>query len=158
MDEACAGYLNSEIGPIEVIGTEDGIISVEFKEGRRENNPQLPAPVEECLKQLEEYFRGKRRAFSIDLILSGTNFQEKVWRQLINIPFGETVSYKDIAASIGNANAVRAVGNANGRNRIPIIIPCHRVIASDGSLAGFGSGIWRKEWLLKHEKTVVTAT
>lgn len=157
MDEAYTGYFKSEIGFIEIVGTEKGILSLGFTEAEPVNDSHLPTCMEECMGQLDAYFRGKRKAFSIDLILRGTDFQKKVWKQLMKIPFGETVSYKDIAASVGNVKAVRAVGNANGRNKIPIIIPCHRVIATDGSLAGFGSGIWRKEWLLNHEKAVALA-
>jgi methylated-DNA-[protein]-cysteine S-methyltransferase len=155
MDQAFTGYFKSEIGFIEIVGTETGILSLEFTEKDPKNDSHLPTCIERCITQLDAYFKGNRRVFSLDLLLHGTDFQKKVWKQLMKIPFGETVSYKDIAASVGNINAVRAVGSANGRNRIPIIIPCHRVIAADGSLAGFGSGIWRKEWLLNHEKTVV---
>jgi methylated-DNA-[protein]-cysteine S-methyltransferase len=88
--------------------------------------------------------------------LQGTDFQKKVWRRLIKIPFGKTVSYKDIAVRIGNIRAVRAVGNANNKNSIAIIVPCHRVIGSNGSLVGYGGGLWRKKWLLKHEKNLLS--
>jgi methylated-DNA-[protein]-cysteine S-methyltransferase len=101
---------------------------------------------------LDEYFKGKRQNFSLELQLEGTDFQKKVWEQLQKIPYGETASYKDVAVAIGNEKAVRAVGGANGMNNIAIIIPCHRVIGADGNLVGFGGGLWRKVWLLNHEK------
>jgi methylated-DNA-[protein]-cysteine S-methyltransferase len=154
MDKAFTGYLESEIGFIEIVGTQSGILSLAFTEARPADDAYLPTCVKACAAQLQEYFKGDRKVFSVNLLLQGTDFQKKVWKQLMKIPFGETASYKDIAASIGRGKAARAVGNANGRNKIPIIIPCHRVIAADGSLAGFGSGIWRKEWLLNHEKIV----
>ena len=142
----------SEIGPLEVVGTHKGILTIEFVEDEFEADRNLPACMTECLRQLDEYFKGKRQKFSVPLFLDGTEFQKAVWRQLQKIPFGETVSYGDIARAIGSPQAFRAVGNANNKNRIPLIIPCHRVIGSDGQLVGFGAGIWRKQWLLDHEK------
>ena len=112
----------------------------------------MPAPMAECLRQLTEYFKGRRQKFSIPLLLEGTDFQKAVWRQLQKIPFGQTASYGDVARAVGSPRAFRAVGNANNKNPIPLIIPCHRVIGSDGKLVGFGGGIWRKHWLLEHEK------
>jgi methylated-DNA-[protein]-cysteine S-methyltransferase len=142
----------SEIGPLEVVGIPKGILAIDFVEQEFASDRNLPACVRECLQQLDEYFKGKRRKFSVPLILAGTDFQKAVWRQLQKIPCGQTASYGDVARAIGRPRAFRAVGNANNKNRIPLIIPCHRVIGSDGSLVGFGSGIWRKEWLLDHEK------
>ncbi|MGD9181183.1 MAG: methylated-DNA--[protein]-cysteine S-methyltransferase [Desulfobacterales bacterium] len=142
----------SEIGPLEVVGTHRGILTITFFEDEFEAERNLPACMTECLRQLEDYFKGKRQKFNVPLILDGTQFQKAVWRQLQKIPFGETASYGDVARSIGRPQAFRAVGNANNKNAIPIIIPCHRVIGSDGQLVGFGSGIWRKQWLLDHEK------
>lgn len=103
-------------------------------------------------KQLKEYFRGKRKDFTIPLIPPGTQFQQKVWNELRQIPYGITVSYLDVAKALKSTGAVRAVANANGRNRIAIIIPCHRVIGSDGSLTGYGGGLERKRWLIDHER------
>ncbi len=108
--------------------------------------------LEECVAQLDQYFKGTRKDFSLKLALEGTEFQQQVWRELSNIPYGQTASYLDIARAIGNEQAVRAVGAANGQNPISIIIPCHRVIGSDGKLTGYGGGLWRKEWLLTHER------
>jgi AraC family transcriptional regulator of adaptative response/methylated-DNA-[protein]-cysteine methyltransferase len=102
-------------------------------------------------KQLNEYFEGKRQEFTVPLFVKGTEFQESVWRALQTIPYGSTFSYKQQAEAINRPKAVRAVANANGINKIPIIIPCHRVIGSDGSLTGYGGGLWRKKWLLDLE-------
>jgi methylated-DNA-[protein]-cysteine S-methyltransferase len=108
-------------------------------------------PLPEAVRQLEEYFAGKRRDFDLPLRLNGTEFQQRVWRALTKIPYGETWSYGELAKRIGNPNASRAVGLANGRNPISILVPCHRVIGADGSLTGYGGGVERKQWLLAHE-------
>ena len=102
--------------------------------------------------QLDEYFSGARKLFDIPLVAPGTEFQKKVWNELLNIPYGSTISYKQQAAALKNLPAIRAIANANGMNRISIIIPCHRVIGSNGSLTGYGGGLHRKKWLLDHEK------
>jgi len=143
----------SEIGPLEVVGHQNGILTITFVEDESGAGRFLPACMKECLQQLDEYFKGKRKKFSVPLLLDGTDFQKAVWRQLQRIPFGQTASYGDVARAVGSPRAFRAVGNANNKNRIPLIIPCHRVIGSDGKLVGFGGGIWRKEWLLDHEKS-----
>ena len=157
MNKRHRAYYESEIGLIEIAGTEDGILSVDFVEEKSVDNPRIPPLLKRCVKQLDEYFGGRRKAFSVNLLPEGTDFQKKVWNELVEIPFGETRSYKDMAASIGNIKAVRAVGNANGKNKIGIIIPCHRVIGNNGKLVGYGGGLWRKEWLLKHERGVSTS-
>ena len=108
-------------------------------------------PLPAATRQLQEYFAGKRREFDLPLRMAGTEFQQRVWRELAQIPFGETRSYGQLAKRLDNPNGSRAVGLANGRNPIAIIVPCHRVIGADGSLTGFGGGIDRKEWLLTHE-------
>ena len=145
----------SEIGPFEVIGKQKGILAMTFNKDPLVTDHDLPACMTECLRQLEEYFKGRRRKFNIPLLLKGTDFQKAVWRQLQKIPFGRTASYGDVARAIGRPRAFRAVGNANNKNPIPLIIPCHRVIGSDGKLVGFGGGIWRKQWLLDHEKSLI---
>jgi len=148
-------YYRSEIGMVEVIGTGKGILSVNFKEERPSRIPQtgtLPAVIKECLRQLDEYFRGRRTSFSLELSLKGTEFQQKVWRRLLKIPYGATLSYKDVAKAIGHPRSTRAVGGANHNNAIGIIVPCHRVIGHNGKLVGYGGGLWRKEWLLQHER------
>lgn len=113
-------------------------------------------PLPAAARQLKEYFAGQRREFDLPLRMAGTEFQQSVWRELTKIPFGETRSYGQLAKHLNNPNGSRAVGLANGRNPIAIIVPCHRVIGADGSLTGFGGGLDRKEWLLTHEGQPVT--
>jgi methylated-DNA-[protein]-cysteine S-methyltransferase len=108
-------------------------------------------PLPQAVRQLGEYFTGSRREFDLPLRMQGTEFQQRAWRSLMQIPYGKTRSYGEQAKSIGNPNASRAVGLANGRNPIAIVVPCHRVIGADGSLTGFGGGLERKRWLLAHE-------
>jgi len=114
-------------------------------------------PLPAAARQLKEYFAGKRREFDLPLRMEGTGFQQRVWRELTKIPFGETRSYGQLAKRLNNPNGSRAVGLANGRNPIAIFVPCHRVIGADGSLTGFGGGLDRKEWLLTHEGRPVTS-
>ncbi len=151
----CKVYYQSPIGLLEIVGTDEGIKSILFidrEAGRAYVNPaEIPPTVVACLSQLDEYFKGERKEFSLRLAPEGTDFQKAVWEQLITIPYGETVSYIDVARMLNNKKAVRAVGAANGQNPIVIIVPCHRVVGSDGKLTGYGGGVWRKEWLLNHE-------
>jgi methylated-DNA-[protein]-cysteine S-methyltransferase len=145
-------YYKSPLGLIKIVGTQDSILTLDFVEEMQPGDDDLSFCVKECVKQVDEYFAGKRKAFFLNLAPRGTEFQRLVWRQLEKIPFGKLVSYGQIAGVIGNPMAFRAVGNANGKNPIAIIIPCHRVIGSDGSLTGYGGGLWRKEWLIAHER------
>ncbi len=142
----------SPIGPLEIVGTEEGIQLIEFSD--RISVPEgPPAPcLKECCRQLDEYFSGRRRTFSLKLDLRGTPFQKRVWNELLKIPLGRTATYRDIAAALGNPRSTRAVGGANHRNPVSIVVPCHRVVGAAGGLTGYGGGIWRKEWLLAHEK------
>ena len=110
--------------------------------------------IEAMTTQVKEYFDGKRREFSLTFDLKGTQFERSVWKELMNIPYGKTCSYGELAAKLGKPDAARAVGRANGANYIPIIIPCHRVIDASGSLHGYGGGLWRKQWLLEHEGAI----
>lgn len=146
-------YYQSEIGLIKITGEDEYIVSLEFVENKTTYNAAIPDTLKECVNQLDEYFKGKRKEFSLKLKLEGTDFQKLVWNELQKIPYGKTVSYQDIATAIGKKRAVRAVGSANGKNKIAIVIPCHRVISSDGNIGGYGGGVWRKEWLIKHEKS-----
>lgn len=156
MNEVHSTYFNSEIGMIKITGSEDGIMSLDFTDEKvsvkSSSKRNLPCCMKECLLQLSEYFDGERKKFDLKLVLNGTDFQKKVWNQLSKIPFGKTYSYKEIAEKSGNIKAVRAVGNANNKNKIAVIIPCHRVIGSNKNLVGYAGGIWRKEWLINHEK------
>lgn len=145
-----AGYLQSPLGPIKINAGDDGITSILFVEQIPENHT-TPESLSDCLSQLGEYFSGKRKEFSIPLASEGTPFQKQVWQELKTIPFGQKRSYLDIALKLGDKNATRAVGAANGKNPIAIIIPCHRVIGENGKLTGYAGGLWRKEWLLDFE-------
>ena len=142
----------SPIGAVEISGTPKGIIAVDFVAQNAPGSRATPACLEACWRQIHEYFTGRRQVFTVDLILDGTVFQKKVWHQLLKIPYAQVASYGQIAAAVGNPKACRAVGSANGKNPISIIVPCHRVIGSNGTLTGYGGGLWRKEWLLQHEK------
>lgn len=155
MPEHYTAYYSSEIGTIEIVGTRQGILSVDFVEEPDRVTPDFHQCLEPCIHQLDEYFRGKLQVFTLPLLLRGTSFQEKVWKALMDIPYGTTQSYAEIAGKIGHRNAFRAVGNANNKNNVAIIIPCHRVIGSNGSLTGYAGGIWRKEWLLEHERKLL---
>ncbi len=147
----------SPIGTLELRGTESALTGV-FMENHRHEAPRAigavrdAEPLREALRQLEEYFAGERREFSLALGPAGTDFQRRVWQALRDIPYGAMMSYGEIAARIGNPRAVRAVGLANGRNPISIVIPCHRVIGADGSLTGYGGGLERKRFLLALER------
>jgi len=148
-------YYKSPLGIMEIIGNEKALSGLYFVEIAKKDDPNVPECLVECRRQLDEYFKGTRREFNINTELKGTEFQKKVWSELYKVPFGHTVSYGEMAKAIGNPKAVRAVGGANGKNKIVIIYPCHRVIGSNGSMTGFGGGVWRKEWLLEHEQKVL---
>ena len=151
MTKEYVAYYNSPIGLLEIKSTEQGITTIEFVEEKNENSISYPSVLEECINQLDQYFLGQRKKFSVRLQLLGTEFQKKVWKELLKIPYGEMRSYLEIATAIGNKNAARAVGGANKKNKIAIIIPCHRIIGSNGKLTGYNSGLNRKKWLLAHE-------
>ena len=152
-------YYQSEIGWLEIIGTHESIKVINFIEPEeRDSNladVEIPQVLTDGVTQLDEYFKGKRQVFSLKLAPEGTEFQQMVWHQLLEVPFGTTMSYLDIARAIGNEKAVRAVGAANGQNPIVIVVPCHRIVGSNGKLTGYGGGLWRKEWLLNHEGHLV---
>lgn len=146
-------YYESPIGAIEIVGIRDRVKWLKFVDTQPAKGSSPTPVLKACVEQIDEYFKGTRKKFSIDLLLKGTDFQQSVWRQLQKIPHGRTASYGDIARAIGNPKACRAVGLANGKNPVSIIVPCHRIIGSNGTLTGYGGGLWRKEWLLKHENT-----
>jgi methylated-DNA-[protein]-cysteine S-methyltransferase len=152
MEKICKAYYRSKIGLLEITGTAKEILSVNFVERKRPARATLPPALKICLCQLDEYFRGKRRKFSVRLRLGGTAFQKRVWAELLKVGYGKTASYRDIAKAAGRPRAVRAVGNTNRLNPVGIIVPCHRIIGSDGKLVGYGGGLWRKRWLLEHEQ------
>ncbi|MBP6732750.1 MAG: methylated-DNA--[protein]-cysteine S-methyltransferase [Chitinophagales bacterium] len=145
-------YLQSPVGLIEISGTGTFITSVLFvEETEVEADENVPEVLLDCKRELEEYFAGTRQEFTVKLKAEGSIFQKKVWNELKKIPFGSTCSYNTIAKKLHNPDAVRAVGLANGKNPIAIILPCHRVIGEDGKLTGYAGGLWRKQWLLEHE-------
>lgn len=146
-------YMDSPMGKIKIVGDADAIKLVGFvdKEGESTDGI-LPLVVRNCKKQLNEYFKGKRKEFNLRLAPEGTDFQKEVWDALLDIPYGTTTTYAKQSVKLGDIKKIRAVGSANGKNPIAIIIPCHRVIGSDGSLTGYASGLQNKEWLLRHEK------
>jgi len=161
MDPLFRTTYHSPIGDLEIAATENEIVSVDFARGRKaraarfpraagakEASPALAAAV----RQLEEYFRGRRRVFELMLRLEGSDFQTSVWKALLDVGYGETASYGEIARSVRRPKAVRAVGGANHSNPIAVIVPCHRIVGASGALTGYGGGLWRKEWLLAHEK------
>ncbi|NUS60163.1 MAG: methylated-DNA--[protein]-cysteine S-methyltransferase [Lysobacter sp.] len=147
----------SPVGPLLIAVSDAGVHAIEFQASRHPVRRDArweadPHPLlDEVALQLDQYFAGDREEFDLPLAPEGTEFQRSVWRALSAIPFGQTRSYADIAHVIGNPNAVRAVGAANGRNPIPIVVPCHRVIGADGALTGFGGGLPTKRFLLAHE-------
>lgn len=145
-------YINSPLGITKISGDENGVteISVGYDLPISE---KIPKVLKEAVKQFEEYFAEKRSIFNIKLNPKGTEFQQKVWQELLQIPFGKTMSYLELSKKLGDVKAIRAVASANGKNPLWIVVPCHRVIGSDGSLTGYAGGLWRKQWLLEHERS-----
>jgi methylated-DNA-[protein]-cysteine S-methyltransferase len=147
--------ISTPLGPIVIGASDNAIIAVEFDRGQQIlNNDGAGDLIDLCSQQLNEYFDGKRRRFDLPLHLVGTAFQRGCWNELMKIPYGETRSYAELAKAVGNPRGFRAVGMANHDNPIAVIIPCHRVIASDGKLGGYGGGLPAKQWLLDLERRV----
>ena len=149
-------YLETPIGKLLVVGKEGALSEILFENDGRPAEPasswrESDAGLETILQQLREYFSGERSDFNLELCADGTEFQKRVWQELVHIPHGDTISYGELAARLGKPTASRAVGAANGRNPIPVVVPCHRVIGSNGSLTGYAGGMATKEWLLRHE-------
>jgi methylated-DNA-[protein]-cysteine S-methyltransferase len=144
-------YYESPIGPLAIVGVAGGILEVRFVAHAGADDPVVPHRLHEAARQLDAYFRGNRRRFDLALLPQGTRFQQQVWRHLEKIPFGRVSSYGAVARAVGRPRAARAVGGANHRNPIAIVIPCHRVVGHNGNLVGYGGGLWRKRWLLQHE-------
>lgn len=143
------------LGSVEISCRDDGISGLKFVRRKPSALSKPHGVLRQCADQLEEYFSGTRRSFDVPVFLQGTGFQLKVWRVLQDIPWGQSVSYAELAATIGHPRSARAVGLAARANKIPLLVPCHRVIGSDGSLTGFSCGLWRKKWLLQHEEVGV---
>ena len=143
-------YLKTPLGTAQITGDEKGISKITITD-EEEINKTIPVFLQEALTQLQEYFEGKRTDFTFKINPEGTLFQQKVWQGLLEIPFGKTMSYLQLAQKLGDVKAIRAVASANGKNPLWIVVPCHRVIGTDGSLTGYAGGLWRKKWLLEHE-------
>ena len=144
-------FIKTPLGNAILEGDAEGISKLLLTEDTPEEIVSAPE-LEEAKEQLEQYFKGQRKEFNLELKPHGTAFQKKVWQALQNIPYGKTVSYLDLSKELGDPLAIRAVAAANGKNPLWILIPCHRVIGSDGSLTGYAGGMWRKKWLLEHEQ------
>ncbi len=143
-------YIKTPLGIAKIMGDEDGISVISILD-EGEISATIPVVLQEAVFQLNDYFKGKRTDFAFKLNLSGTDFQQKVWKGLLEIPFGKTMSYLELSKKLGDVKAIRAVASANGKNPLWIVVPCHRVIGTDGSLTGYAGGLWRKKWLLEHE-------
>ena len=148
-------FLETPLGIASIAGDEDGVTKISILEdGKEKISSEIPNVLKEAVIQLQDYFKGNRDNFDIKINPLGTEFQKKVWKELSKIPFGKTVSYLDIAKQLGDPKCIRAAASANGKNPLWIVVPCHRVIGSDGSLTGYAGGLWRKKWLLDHESPV----
>jgi methylated-DNA-[protein]-cysteine S-methyltransferase len=143
-------YIKTPLGIAKIVGDEKGISVISVVDDGKISSTS-PDNLKEAVSQLNDYFEGKRTDFTFNLNPSGTEFQQKVWKGLLEIPFGKTMSYLELSKKLGDVKAIRAVASANGKNPLWIVVPCHRVIGSDGSLTGYAGGLWRKKWLLEHE-------
>ena len=143
-------FIKTPLGIAKITGDEKGILVISVSD-EGEITKKIPIVLKEAVSQLNDYFEGKRNNFTFKLNPSGTEFQQKVWKGLLEIPFGKTMSYLELSKKLGDVKAIRAVASANGKNPLWIVVPCHRVIGTDGSLTGYAGGLWRKKWLLEHE-------
>lgn len=147
--ESC--IIKSPLGFIKIVGDEDGVSNITILDSEEKTTDIIPVELEDCVIQINEYFEGSRTQFDLKLNPEGTDFQKKVWKALEGIPYGKTMSYLELSKQLEAVKAIRAVANANGKNPLWIVIPCHRVIGSNGSLTGYAGGLHRKKWLLDFE-------
>lgn len=152
-------YYQSPIGAMRISGTENYISEMLFEDGppemaRPDPNTGTPPLLIEAVEQLIQYFHGERRVFDLPINQEGSTFQQKVWHELLNIPYGKTISYLDLSRRLGDPKVIRAAASANGKNSICIVVPCHRVIGSNRDLVGYGGGLWRKRRLLELENKI----
>lgn len=156
MQNPCSTYYASPVGNIRITSTGNCITEVHFlnKEEPLPSPSAMPPVLHQCVEELIEYFQGQRKKFEVPVHQQGTEFQERVWNELLNIPFGKTISYLTLSKRLGDPKAIRAVASTNGKNNIAIIVPCHRVIGSNNDLVGYGGGLWRKKWLLDMEMKI----
>ncbi len=145
-------YYDSPLGCLEIQMTTKGLRSLQFVDDKKQEMTKMQSDAQKVVQQLNEYFGGKRQDFDIPLDLQGTDFQLKVWQKLLDIPYGKTTSYGQLAHTLNMPKAARAVGNACGKNKIWLIVPCHRVVGSTGKLTGYAGGLHRKKYLLNSEK------
>ena len=145
-------FLNTPLGWARIEGDSEGLTSVSIGDKAPGNNNLIPEMLEEAVYQLREYFEGTRKDFNLKLKFQGTPFQNSVWKALTDIPYGKTLSYLELSKQLGDPKAIRAVAAANGKNPFWVIVPCHRVVGSDGSLTGYAGGLHRKKWLVDHEQ------
>jgi len=152
MDKFFNAYYQSPIGKIHLQADDDALILTSFMDDSDNERTTTLSPVlKNTISQLDAYFKGTLKSFDLPLKSEGTSFQQTVWKELPNIPFGQTITYLQLAKRLGNVKVIRAAASANGKNPIGIIIPCHRVIGTDGKLTGYAGGLHRKQWLLQHE-------
>jgi methylated-DNA-[protein]-cysteine S-methyltransferase len=154
MNERYYTYYESPVGLLKIGSTEHYIAELTFVDNKEQiihGEPGISDVIHQCTEQLIEFFQGRRKVFNVPVHQEGTAFQQKVWNELLAIPFGKTISYLDLAKKLGDPKVIRAAATTNGKNNIAIIVPCHRVIGSDRSLTGYSGGLWRKKWLLQHE-------
>lgn len=147
-------YVKTPLGIAKIEGDKHGLTAVTLLDSEEKISHTIPEVLEDTVYQLQEYFKGVRQEFSLTLNPQGTAFQKKVWKALPQIPYGKTISYLELAKTLGDQKAIRAVASANAHNPLWIVIPCHRVIGSNGSLTGYAGGLYRKKWLLNHESPV----
>ncbi|SHI33609.1 methylated-DNA-[protein]-cysteine S-methyltransferase [Arenibacter nanhaiticus] len=145
-------FIQTPLGIANIEGDENGLSKISILEGEEKITEIIPEVLEDAVYQLQEYFKGERQEFSLTLNPIGTDFQKRVWEALKRIPYGKTASYMELSKLVGDVKAIRAVAAANGKNPLWIVIPCHRIIGSDGSLTGYAGGLPRKKWLLEHEQ------
>ena len=145
----------SPVGMLRITASDSTLISILFTDEKTETRVPVHPLLKEAVRQLQAYFNHELQRFDLPLQAEGTAFQIQVWKALLEVPYGRTASYLDIAKAIGNPKAVRAVGLANGKNPLTIVVPCHRIIGTNGKLIGYGGGLWRKEWLLRHEGAIL---
>ena len=152
-----ATVFESPLGNVCITGDDAGVASISCTQERTPGSQTellLPTPVSMAVAQLQDYFAGNRQTFDFPMNPAGTDFQKRVWQALIEVSFGATLSYLTLSRRLGDEKAIRAVAAANGKNPLWIVVPCHRIIGSDGSLTGYAGGLWRKQWLLEHEGAV----
>lgn len=151
MENNVTAYYKTPLGTAKIVGDENGISAITVMDDVVETSAEIPEILKDCVQQLDEYFNGTLKQFNLKLNPQGTDFQKRVWKELLQVSYGKTRTYLEQSKQLGDVKAIRAVASANGKNPIWIVIPCHRIIGSDGSLTGYAGGIWRKKWLLEHE-------